>query len=427
MLTDWNYWISSLHPNELLLILSPILLLDAPRYTLGSAVVWICDLISQCVGWLTGRSDATVFDHVPDVCVIIAGLNEADSLGRTLESLDGTYPKMHTVIVDDGSTDGMSEIANVFARHRDDVTVVTMPQRGGKSSALNAALPYTTAEILVCVDSDSHLGENAIWEAVQPFKNPRVAAVSGAVLVRNPFASMATWLQALEYMRCIFIGRMLTCRLGILGIVSGAFGAYRRRAVIEIGAWDVGPGEDGDLTLRLRKAGHEVVFAPYAQCFTTPVPRWQQLTKQRRRWEWAVITLEMRKHLDMANPFHADFRFRNLLMLADRWMYGCVLQYCFLAYVIWQLFHVHENTFYQYALYYALYIVFEFVQLLLLLYYSQDRGIVLKLAPALPLMPFYYLYMRIVSLWAITEELVYRRSYMDDFVPPHVRRVTWHW
>ena len=108
-------------------------------------------------------------------------------------------------------------------------------------------------------------------------------------------------------------------------------------------------------------------------------------------------------------------------------MYGCILQYCFLAYVIWQLFHIHENTLYQYALYYALYIVFEFVQLLLLLYYSQDRGMVLKLAPALPLMPFYYLYMRIVSLWAITEELVCRRSYVDDFVPSHVRRVTWHW
>jgi cellulose synthase/poly-beta-1,6-N-acetylglucosamine synthase-like glycosyltransferase len=334
---------------------------------------------------------------------------------------------MHTVVVDDGSTDGMSEIANSFARDRDDITVVTMPDRGGKSSALNAALPFADAEILVCVDSDSHLGENAIWEIVQPFNDPRVGAVSGTVLVRNPFARLVTWLQALEYMRCIFVGRMFTSRLGILGIVSGAFGAYRREAVLQVGAWDVGPGEDGDLCLRVRRAGYEVVFAPYAQCFTTPVSHWKTLIKQRRRWEWAVITLETRKHLDMANPFQASFRIQDLLMLLDRWLYGVVFQYCFLFYVGWLIFHLHDKTLYQFILFYAIYLVFEFVQLLLLLYYSRDRRTVLKLAPVFPLMPFYYLYMRLITLWAISEELIHRRSYKDNFVPEHVRLATWHW
>ena len=427
MLTDWIYWISSLHPNELVLMLSPILLLDAPRYAFGSIAVWICDWTNELIGWLTGRSETPAFDHVPEVCVIVAGLNEADSLQATLESLIGSYPKMHTVIIDDGSTDGMSEIANEFACRHDGVTVVRNPTRGGKSSALNTALPYTNAEILVCVDSDSHLGENAIWEIVQPFKDPSVGAVSGAVLVRKPFASLITWLQALEYMRCIFLGRMLTSRLGILGIVSGAFGAYRREAVVRLGGWDVGPGEDGDLSLRVRRAGYEVVFSPYAQCFTTPVQRWRQLTKQRRRWEWAVVTLEMRKHVDLANPFHAGFRFRNLLMLVDRWMYSVVLQYCFLIYMVWLLYHFHDKTVYQYLLFYVLYLVMEAVQLLLLLFYSPDRRRVICLAPAFPLMPFYYLFMRIITLWAITEEFLRRRSYDDNFVPAHVRGVTWHW
>ena len=101
----------------------------------------------------------------------------------------------------------------------------------------------TDAEILVCVDSDSHLGEGAIWEIVQPFADPNIAAVSGSVLVRNPFVNLLTWIQALEYYRCIFLGRMFTSRLGILGIVSGAFGAYRREAILQVGAWDVGPGD----------------------------------------------------------------------------------------------------------------------------------------------------------------------------------------
>lgn len=427
MLSEWLYWTSSLHPNELLLILSPILLMDAPRYALGSVAVWLCDLAGEIFRAVTGRPAEIPFDHVPEVCVIIAGLNEAESLGRTLDSLVDTYPRMHTIVVDDGSTDGMSEIANEFARLRDDVTVVRKPDRGGKSSALNAGLPYTTAEILVCVDSDSHLGKNAIWEVVQPFKDPNVGAVSGSVLIRNPLANLVTCLQAMEYMRCIFLGRMLTCRLGILGIVSGAFGAFRREAVLRVGAWDVGPGEDGDISLRLRKAGYEVVFAPYAQSFTNPVPRWKQLTKQRRRWEWAVITLEMRKHLDMANPLHAEFRLRNLFMLVDRSLYSIVLPYSFAVYVIWQILHVHDQTLYHYALFYFVYLGFEVIQLLLLLYYSLDRKMVLSVAPVFPLMPFYYAYMRLITLWSITEEIVHRRSHQDNFVPPHVRRMALHW
>jgi cellulose synthase/poly-beta-1,6-N-acetylglucosamine synthase-like glycosyltransferase len=426
-LTDWIYWISSLHPSELALLLSPILLLDAPRYLLGSLGVWICDFSGDLRSAVSGRCREPEFRYVPEVCAIVAGLNEADSLRRTLDSFLDSYPRLHTVVVDDGSSDGMSEVANAIASRRDDVTVVTMPQRGGKSSALNAALPFTTAEVLVCVDSDSHLGEHAIWEIVQPLADPRVGAVAGNVMVRDAFSGLLAWLQALEYMRCIFLGRMFTSRLGTLGIVSGAFGAFRREVVVQIGAWDVGPGEDGDLCLRIRRAGHEVIFAPYADCFTRPVARWTRLTRQRRRWEWAVITLEMRKHLDLANPFHSSFRPSNLLMLVDRWLYSVVFQYCFLFYVVWQLFHVHERTLYQFVLFYAVYAITELLQLMLLLYYSRDRVNVLKLAPVFPLMPLYYFYMRLITLWAVTEELVSRRSCRDGFVPEHVRLATWHW
>ncbi|MGB7347129.1 MAG: glycosyltransferase family 2 protein [Pirellulaceae bacterium] len=427
ILRDWSYWISSLHRSELLLMLSPILLVDGPRYLLGSLLVLITDLSNHCLDFFCWRKPESRFTHAPTVCVVIAGLNEADSLPRTLDSLLGTYPRMKTIVVDDGSTDAMTDVANALARQRDDLTVITMPQRGGKSSAMNAALPFTDAEIVIAVDSDSHLGKNAIWEAVQPFADPSVGAVSGTILVRNVFGRLLTQMQALEYMRCIFVGRMFTSRLGTLGIVSGAFGAFRREVLVQLGAWDVGPGEDGDLVLRIRKAGHEIVFTPYAQCFTNAVSTWKGLAKQRRRWEWAVVTLEMRKHLDLANPFLKSFRVRNLLMLMDRWTYSVVLQYTFLAYVIWILAHFHEYAMYQFCMFYAVYVVFEMLQLLVVMYYSLDRREAIKLAWLIPLMPFYYLFLRLITLWAVTEELVCRRSYRDSFVPAHVRQATWHW
>lgn len=432
MLIDWIHWLRSLPPDKLFWLLWPVLLLDAPRYALVAVYVWLSDIAASLLSWFSsfGTRDKPGdlrFEHCPSVCAIIAGLNEAASLDATLQSLWGTYPRLSIVVVDDGSSDGMAQIANVFAREHSGVSVVRKQARGGKSSALNSALPFSNAEILVCVDSDSFVGPNAIWEIVQPFQDPSVGAVSGSVMGRNPFVNWLSWAQAFEYLRCIFLGRMFTSQAGILGIVSGAFGAYRRSAVDRMLGWDVGPGEDGDLTLRLRKAGYQVVFAPYAQCFTNLLTSVRPLLKQRRRWEWAVVTFECRKHIDMANVFSSNFRMSNLMMLCDRWLFNIVLQYLFCGALIWSFVHWHEDTWKQYLLCYVAYTLLELIPLSVVLYYSNDRRRDSLIGLIAPLMPAYYLVLRLVTIFAVTEELLVRRSFRDAFVPKHVRESTWHW
>ena len=329
--------------------------------------------------------------------------------------------------MDDGSNDGMSEVAQEFAEGKDGITVLRKPNRGGKSSALNFALPFTQAEIVVCVDGDSHVTDTAIWEAVQPFSDPQVAAVSATVVARNPFHNLTTWMQALEYLRTIFLGRMLASRLDILGIVSGAFGSYRRDALLQVAGWDVGPGEDGDLSLRLRKAGYRVVFAPYAQCMTNLPTSFWRLIKQRRRWEWAIVTFECRKHIDMANVFSPNFRTSNLFLLFDRWLYCIFLPIIFWAYLIWLFLNRHDQLLNLFMLYYLCYLCLEVLQVALIFYYSIDRKRDMTVCLILPLMPFYHFVQRCVSSYAILEEMIIRRSFRDSFVPEHVRKVTWHW
>jgi cellulose synthase/poly-beta-1,6-N-acetylglucosamine synthase-like glycosyltransferase len=427
MLIDWIHWLSSHTPEQLLLLAAPILLVDAPRYALGSLLVWLVDLARLALRGGQPSDDERHFSHCPSLCVVIAGLNEAQTVGPLLASVWGSYPRLEIIVVDDGSTDGMSDVARRFAQDHPGVLVLTKPRRGGKSSALNFALPFARTEIIVCVDGDSHLGPAGLWEIVQPFADPRVGAVSGTVLARNPFRGLITWLQACEYLRCIFLGRMFASRLDILGIVSGAFGAFRAEALRRVGGWDVGPGEDGDLALRLRKSGYGVVFAPYAQCLTNLPTSWLRLIKQRRRWEWAVVTFECRKHVDLANPFSANFRWSNLLLLIDRWLFSVVLQYLFWAYVVWLCWHPQPHVGDRLLFYYACYLALEFLQLGIVVYYSNDRLRDLAVGLALPCMPLYHLLMRAVTCWAVSEEMLTRRSFRDGFVPEHVREATWHW
>ena len=253
MWTAWIHWLSSITPDELLLIVLPLICFDGVRYCFASVAMCLGDASREL--WQSAcRTTRQRPPYYPDVCVILAGLNEAETIGSTLASVWDSYPCLEIIVVDDGSSDGMADLAGEFAARHDNVLVLRKPHRGGKSSALNFAIPFTEADIVICVDTDSQLEPNAIFEIVQPFADPQVGAVAGTVLARNGGVNLVSQLQAAEYLRSIFLGRMLSSRLGILGIVSGAFGAFRREAIMATGGWDVGPGEDGDLVLRLRKS-----------------------------------------------------------------------------------------------------------------------------------------------------------------------------
>ena len=393
MLTDWSHWISTLHRDELIAALLPLLLFDSPRYALSAFAIWLLDFVEHLGAWAK-PGEPQRFDYCPSVCVLIAGLNESATLGATLRSVLNSYPRLDVIVVDDGSRDEMSVVASRFAREHHNVQVITRSHRGGKSSALNHALTMITAEIVVCVDSDSHLEPNAIWEIVQPFKDNRVGAVSGNVGVRNAFDSFASWMQAVEYVRCIFLGRMFSSRVATLGIVSGAFGAYRTALTQRLGGWDVGPGEDGDLALRLRKAGYDVKFAPYAECRTNVPTSWLALIKQRRRWERAVVTFECRKHVDIGNPTAANFRWSNFALLVDRLTFNIFLQFAFWAYLVWLAIHPEMHVAWLFLLDYLVFLSLDTLQHGVILYYSNHRRRDLALCLAIPVMPLYYLFLR---------------------------------
>lgn len=428
VLTDWIHWLSSIPTETKLWMLVPFLLFDGIRYTFATGLMCLLDALRDSFRALFCRKQPDDWSYCPSVAVMIVGLNEGATIRQALESVYGTYPRMELFVVDDGSTDDMAARANEFAKTHQGVTVLSRQIRGGKSSAMNMPLPLTNAEIVVVIDSDSHLDEGVIWRIVQPFKDARVGAVSGSICARNPFVNPWTWLQAMEYRRSIFVGRILLARLGMLGIVSGALGAFRKSALDKFGGWDVGPGEDGDLTIKMRKAGYAIAFVPNAVCFTNVPTSLKALTNQRRRWEWSAVTFECRKHVDAGNPFGMNFRLSTFLMMLERWVFNIVLVYVSLIYWIWLfLNHDLETIGYVAFTFYVLYVACDLLQNVFVFYYSEQRKQDLLLSIGSPLMPIYYFYQKLVTMWAITEEIFARRSFRDNFVPERVRNATWHW
>lgn len=427
MLTEWYFWVASLRPDELLLVLGVLLLVDAPRYAYSVLIMALWDCLKFPVTNKLPGPHVDEYDYLPKVTAVIAGYNEADTIAETMQSVWNRYPNLELIVVDDGSTDGMANAALEFAGGRPGITVLKRDERGGKSSALNMGMQRATGEVLVTIDADSKLSDNSICELIQPLKDKEVAAVSATVVAWNPFTSMCSWLQAYEYRQTIFLSRMARGRTGVLGIVSGAFGAFRTDVLKKLGGWDVGPGEDGDLVLRIRKAGYKIEVAPYATCFTNVPQSWKQLFAQRCRWDRTVITFECRKHNDMANPFSPNFHWSNLFLMAERWFFNVVCVYTFWLYGLWIATNYPDSSWKLLLLLYFCGLCVEFLQALALLFYSDRPKHDLALCLVLPFYPLYQVYMKTVNLFALTREIFFHDSGDDNFVPLKVRQATWRW
>ena len=121
-------------------------------------------------------------EFLPTVSLIIAAHNEEKVLREKLEnslSLDYPSDRLEIVVASDGSTDATNSIARGYAGRG--VVLHEISPRGGKTRALNLAIPKSQGEILVLSDANTMYRPNAIRKLVRHFADPTVGAVSGDV------------------------------------------------------------------------------------------------------------------------------------------------------------------------------------------------------------------------------------------------------
>jgi cellulose synthase/poly-beta-1,6-N-acetylglucosamine synthase-like glycosyltransferase len=104
-------------------------------------------------------------------------------------------------------------------------------------------------------------------------------------------------MQVLEYVRTFLASRPAWSRMDALPLVSGAFGIWKRSAVIAVGGFTSGHmGEDMDLTMRLHrhhidnKVPYRIVYEPSAVIWTEVPDTLRVLKRQRVRWHRGLMT-----------------------------------------------------------------------------------------------------------------------------------------
>jgi cellulose synthase/poly-beta-1,6-N-acetylglucosamine synthase-like glycosyltransferase len=273
----------------------------------------------------------------PPVSIVIPAYNEAAGIADSVRSMSIVgYPRFEIVVVNDGSTDAtLKTLIEAFSLERVRIPyrpdIPTAPVRaiyrahggpfdltvidkdnGGRADALNAGVNAARYPYALCTDADVILDAGCLVGAMRRVVEDRQRTIGvggnirplngskvhlGHLVEAGVPKKLVARMQILEYLRTFLATRPAWSQMGALPLVSGAFGVWKRSAVIAVGGFSIGHmGEDMDLTMRLHRhhidhgIPYRIVYEPSAVIWTEVPDNLRVLRRQRIRWHRGLMT-----------------------------------------------------------------------------------------------------------------------------------------
>ncbi|WP_420560446.1 glycosyltransferase family 2 protein [Tepidicaulis sp.] len=290
-----------------------------------------------------------VSDAVLPITLILPAYNEEAVIVESTRSMLGLeYPQSEVIVVNDGSKDRTLDVLkeafdlepierayNPSVPHAPirclygsplypNLLVIDKENGGGKADAMNAGVDLSRCPLFCVVDADSLLEAAALLRGVRPFMEEpeRTIAVGGTIRIANGCEVVGgrvmhaglpdkflPLVQTLEYIRAFLVARLALSRWGILTIISGAFGIFRRDVVVEVGAFSHDTvGEDFDLIVKLHRhmrsqnKTYDMKYVPEPVCWTEAPETRKVLKAQRKRWQRGALEVLFKNRDMLFNP-----------------------------------------------------------------------------------------------------------------------------
>jgi len=263
--------------------------------------------------------------------VIIPAYNAGKTISACLGALaDQSLPAhdYEVIVVDDGSEDGTGALARQYP-----VRYFHQANRG-PAAARNHGSREASGPVILFTDADCVPSPTWIEEMIKPLADPAVSAVKGAYLTnqRSLFARFA---------QVEFEERFeLLKRAASIDMVDTYSAAYRADVFRAAGGFDesfpVANNEDTELSYKLSRMGHTMVFNPRAVVYHLNHPdslaRYSRLKFWRGYWRMVVYRRYPDKMMkDSYTPQTLKLQVLFLFMLAG-WLFGMPLWPAYLVY-----------------------------------------------------------------------------------------------
>ncbi len=115
------------------------------------------------------------------ISFLIPALNERKTILEVLERIEALGLDRQLIVVDDGSTDGTSELLEEWGRGRDGI-VLLRQENAGKGAAIRAAIPDIDGEIAVIQDADLEYDPADVPGLIEPIERGVADVVYGSRL-----------------------------------------------------------------------------------------------------------------------------------------------------------------------------------------------------------------------------------------------------
>jgi hyaluronan synthase len=275
-------------------------------------VIWVAMglvlMFARTVFWVRYRAFAAATpEDAPMMTVIIPAYNEGAMVETAIASVAlATYPagRLEIVAVDDGSSDDTwKHIRHAALRFPGLVTTVRLPSNQGKRAALAAGFRLARGEVVVTVDSDSEIERDTLLAIAGPFRDPRIGAVAGKVVVRNRRQGLIPRMLHVRFVLSFDFLRSAQSMFRTVYCCPGALAAYRASVVREVlPAWErqrflginCTYGEDRALTNAILGRGYDTVYQSSAVVHTMVPETYRQLCRMYLRWDRSYIREELR-------------------------------------------------------------------------------------------------------------------------------------
>jgi cellulose synthase/poly-beta-1,6-N-acetylglucosamine synthase-like glycosyltransferase len=399
--------------TNLFLLAFSVLIFDIPRYTLS--------LLSLALFGARRRSDRVGAGNA-SVSVIIPTFNGGSGLGPSIASLHRqTLRPVEIIVVDDGSTDETRAVAERARALGLVDMVICHGTRCGRSAAINAAARFASGDLLLTVDADTVFEPTAVARLAAAFSDPRVAGASCNIAISNERDSLWTGLQSVEYLMSISAGRSILDVVEAIACLSGACSMYRREVFLRQGGLDVGPGEDLEYSLRLRRLGYVIRFVPDAWAETDGPTSAISLLRQRARWDRDALRIRFMMYGELSF-FHPFERLPDTLQRLDFILFDLIPTLSLPFYLVYVVLLFGDDAVrFLAAIYFLLLWISIFNMALAFAMFNRSVGL-FGLGAAL-IFPLYQgVYLKCARFFSYSSEIMFAASRHDDFVPPRVRR-----
>lgn len=266
-------------------------------YVLAFAGYWC--LVAQ--GSLARRREVDAPRVVRSLGIVVPAYNEKRHMPQIARAVAlAAELRVPLVIVDDGSSDGSSDLLDRACDHTD-ARVIHHATNRGKAEALNTGIEGIGTDLVLTLDADTIVRAEDVVAASGLFA-PEVAAV--ALRVDAQANAMLETAQATEYAYVLNFERASLAAFGLIFTVPGAASLWRRTALARIGGFRSRTcAEDTDATISLSLAGWRLLVAATSAAHTDCPSSFVSLYRQRVRWIWGNIQVAGLTGLRLARRF----------------------------------------------------------------------------------------------------------------------------